>query len=781
MINVAGLTIGFFSVIIISAWIKNELSYDTYLSNYKNIYRLTVEINALDGYHTHFARCSQAWTRQLPDYFSDIEKMALFAPLRRTAIKMNEVKFNSNQVYQCNPEALDVFDISTISGNAQLTLKQPGMVLISENLFNTYFQNIPLMDTVIEMSGAFDTEFSDFKIAGVFKNFPHNAHFHPDILVSFDNLEDFEGWAYTYFMFKKGTDPVQMLDQFPEFADTHFSEDVKNTTAIHLQPISDIHLHSRKDREIEKNGDIKVVYLFFAIGVVVLIITLINFINLNLVVQIKRKHTFILKKILGSEFRDIARQIFFENVILFILAALTSVVFIFLMGPFLESLIRLEIIFEDPWFILFVTLLLITISLVISIIPQLTLIVKHWFKEIRIMGAEKDQSILLKKSNLGIRKMFVIIQFIASIILISSAYYIDQQEKFLWKNRMGFEKESVVVLKELNWSIRDRYTEFTNRLLDYHLIKDITASMEPPSGYVMDAMDVEMEGLPSEEDISIYVFPVDENYTNFYNIPVISGETFSHQPPGTGKEEYILNESALVHLGFKYPEEAVGRQFKLNFSIDSLFKGGTIKGVVKNFNLSPLFEKVKPLVLFPKPIWYSTILIKIDTVNKMESIHLIKEVWDELFPEYLFDYSFDDDLYKAAYHNEILQSRLSKYLTFLALVIACLGLFGLSTIIIKLRMKEICIRKINGASIIDILILLSKEFVQLIIISLIIATPVSWYLLKKWAENYPYKVQLYWWIFPITGVIALLFAWLSISYYSIKAARRNPVEVLRYE
>jgi putative ABC transport system permease protein len=346
---------------------------------------------------------------------------------------------------------------------------------------------------------------------------------------------------------------------------------------------------------------------------------------------------------------------------------------------------------------------------------------------------------------------------------------------------MGFEGESVVVLKDLNWKLREKYPEFKERLIDYHSIKEITASMEPPSGYVMDAMGVEMEGLSEDEDISVYVFPVEDNYIDFYDIPIIAGERFVSFSKDSQKEEYILNESALQHLGFETPEDAIGRQFKLNFFIDSLFNGGTIKGVIRDFNLSPLFEPVKPLVLFQKPIWYSTILIKIDTSRTYETLQLISETWEDLYPDYVFDYFFDDDLYQYAYHNEIIQSKISKTLTLLAIIIACLGLFGISTIIIQLKTKEISIRKVNGASSGDILFMLSKEFILWIIIALIIATPVNWYILNRWGENYPYKVDLPWWIFPLSGLLALLFAWISISYYSIKASRQNPAETLRYE
>jgi len=778
LINISGLTIGFICVLIIFIWVNDQLNYDRHIRDYQKIFRLTVEVNNPSGYQSHFARCWQPWTRQVQNYFSDIEKIAIFSPLRRTAVKMNQIKFNAAQVYRCNQAALDIFDIEIIAGDINTSFHEPNMVMISETIYNSYFNNTVIIDSLIELAGAFDTEFKDFKVTGVFKDFPKTSHIHPEILISLPEPEEFEGWAYTYLKLSDRSDATKIIQKFPEYADQHFSDEVKNTTSIHLQNISDIHLHSKKDREIEINGDVKVVWLFSSIGAAVLIICLINFLNLNLILQLKRKNIFIIKKILGSGIWESAKSIVLETSVQISLACLISLILVYLLKPF-GSYYNFEN--TNFLFLLLFELLTFCIAFIVSIIPQVLIIHRQWRENTSLKGAEIDNSILLKKGNKGFRKIFVILQFTASIVLITFAYYIHLQEQFLWQNRMGFNQESVIVLKDLNWKMREKYSDFKNRLETYHNIKEITASMEPPSGYVMDAMSFKMEGIPEDDEVSIYVFPVENNYINFYEMSLIAGSNFSQHSPDMQKEEYILNETALIHLGYSDPEEAIGRQFKLNFTIDSLFKGGTIKGVVKDFNLSPLFEKIKPLVLFQKSIWYSTILIKVDSMNKMESLQLVKTAWDELYPEYLFDYSFDDDLYRTAYRNEILQSKLSKYLTILAVIIACLGLYGISTIIIQLRTKELGIRKVNGASSMNILYMLSKEFTQWIIISMIIAIPFGWAILIKWSENYPYKVELPWWLFPLAGMITLILAWLSISYYSLKAAKKNPANVLRYE
>ncbi len=778
LINIVGLAIGFICVLLISLWVIKQLNYDRHIKDYRKIYRLTVEVSNSSGYHSHFARCWQPWTRRMHNYFPDIKKIALLAPLRRTAVKMDEIKFNVEQVYQCNMETLEIFDIKTIRGDNHPAFDEPNRLLISEKLYNTYFENTVLLDSIIEISGAFDTEFKDFKVVGVFKDFPETSHLHPEIIISLPDPERFEGWAYTYLELSDGSKSSDIIEKFPDYAKQHLEEETRNTSEIHLQNISDIHLHSKKDREIETNGDIKVVWLFSSIGIAVFAITLINFLNLNLILQLKRNYILVIKKILGSNVLDLAKGIFLEITIQIILATLITIMIFYFIKPFGSLTFYNNDNILYPFLVLFS---IFCIAIIVSNIPPLLIVKRQWNENITVKGSIIDDSYLLKKGNKGFRKVLVILQFTTSIILIASAYYIHQQQQFLWQSRMGFEQESVIVLKELNWKMREKYSEFKTRLEAYHNIKQITASMEPPSGYVMDAMSLNMDGIPEEEEVSIFVFPVEDNYIDFYGLPIIAGEDFSNQSPDIQKEEYILNETALSHLGFSYPEDAIGRRFKLNFSIDSLFQGGIIKGVVKDFNLSPLFEKVKPLVLFQKSIWYSTILIKVDSIHRNESLQLVKATWDEIYPDYLFDYSFDDDLYRNAYRNEILQSKLSKYLTFLAVFIACLGLFGISAIIIQLRMKEIGIRKVNGATSLNILYMLSKEFFQWILISMILATPFSLLILYKWSENYPYKATLSWWLFPMAGIIALVFAWISISFYSFKAAYKNPVDVLRYE
>ena len=782
LINILGLTVGITTFLLITAWVNYELSFDRHFHYSDRIFRFTVEVRQNNGYESHFARCWQSWTREMPDHFPQIKNAAFFAPLRRTAIKKEDVKFNSHQVFRCNQETFEVFGIEIIHGSKNSRFTEPNRVLISKSIYERFFGNQDMIGQRIEMSGAFETEFNDYEVVGIFQDFPENSHFHPEMLVSLDDPEDYEGWAYTYFLLNNKSDAPGIIENFPEFIKNYETEqDIANITP-HLQPIHQIHLYSHKDREIENNGDIKIIWLFISIAGIVLILSLINFIHINMALILKRNKQYTIQHILGSSFYQQIISILFESGLILILSAIVGMGLLIFLKSTLVKFIPVTGPYQLSRFIL-TGALLIVFSIITVSLPQLMMIrhsQNHLLSSIGIFRPTRTKYTIPNRT--GLRKGLVILQFTLSVILISGSIYIHKQNKYLFDQRMGKGMGPVVVIQDLNWNIKERNFEFKNQLLQSHLINNVTGSMEPPSGYIMDAMGFEMEGFKEEEEEKlIYVFPVDDNFLDFYRIPLIAGENFSPYNPEIKREEYVVNESAMKFLGFEKPEEILGREFKLTFFIDSIFHGGTIKAVVKDFNFSPLHDKIKPMVMFQKPIWYGTMLIEIDSGYIEESLSFIRSTWDRLYPGYYFDYRFSDDMYLISYENERLQSGISKYLSFLAIFLASLGMLGMSTLLTNARTKEITIRKVNGADTRDIYFMLIRDFTSWIFFAIILAIPLGWWIILKWSENYAYKVPLSWWIFLISGLLALIVAWLSISYQSFKASRQNPVEALRYQ
>ena len=776
------MTIGLTALLVISAWVFYEISFDKFHEKADRIYRFTVEVQNENGYQSHFARCWQSWTREMPSHFPQIEKIAFLAPLRKTAVKKDQIKFNSNQVYQINPEAFEIFDIRATEGDISSALNQPNQLLISETIYHRFFQDKFLTGERLELAGAFETEFQDYEIAGIFRDFPPNSHFHPEILVSYDDPQAYEGWAYIYFLLRKGTESSSIIDNFQDFIKSYESQETISAMTPHLQRISEIHLYSKKDREIEKNGDIKAVWLFITIATAILVLSLINFIQFNLSLIIQRKNQFTIQKILGGNVIQYSLSVFFETLIIlfisFILSSLLFPLIIYILKEFLPEPASSMIL---P--LILTGLVLFMLCSIIVLVPSLLLISHPFFLPLQKIGMRQLSEVRVLKGHRYNRFTgLVIFQFALSIILISGSLYIHKQNRYLFNQRIGEQLEPVVIIPDLNWSMKEKNIEFKNLLLSSNLVKNVTSSMEPPSGYVMDAMGFEMEGYDHlENEKSIYVLPIDDNFLDFYGIPVVAGEDFPPYNPDNKREDYILNESAMEFLGFKDPSGLIGRKFKLKFTIDSIFHGGEIRAVVKDFNLSPLHEKNKPLVMFQKPIWYGTMHIEIDSHAVEECLAYIHSSWDKFYPDYYLDYHFSDDLYRNAYGNEIIQSRISGILTVLSLLVASLGLLGLSTHIIQIRTKEITIRKVNGANSVEIFLLLLGDFMKWVLLAFLLAVPVAWYVILKWSENYPYRTDISWWIFAVAGILAMAVAWVSVSQQTLKAAQKNPAETLRYE
>ncbi len=779
LINISGLSIGIICVLIIGAWVRYELSYDRFHSNADRIFRLTLEVKNTDGHESHFARNWQSWVNQMPSFFPSIERMARFSPMGHTSLKYNNIKFYSDNAFQANPEMLEVFDIYLVSGKRETALNEPHSILLSESLFEKYFSSKPILGKILDLAGIYDVEFQGYQVTGIFKDLSKNSHFHPDMLVSMEDPETFQGWAYTYFLLQKNTGPDSILDHFKNFSRKYIPEDEQKTIIPHLQPIVDIHLYSTKDREIEKNGSIRSVVSFTLIAFIIYVLALINYVNLNLVLLSKRQKMYMISNILGTNHFMILKNLLMESILYNGMTLLIAMVVIGLIPFIFHDLIPVSIHTNTLVFTVILSVALIIFASLVNTGVQAS-ILSIYFRQSECVSITRRFSLLSK--NAGLKKSLVVFQFSISIILFISAIYIHQQKEFMYDRRLGVHEGPILVLDGLNWAQKEKYFEFKERLLEDPSVLSVTGIMEEPSGQTMDVMDFDMGGVPDEiKKRSLYVLPVDDNFIDFFSLELISGENFSPFDPSLYNEDYILNESAVRFLGFDTPEEVIGRDFKLNFTMDSIFFGGKIRGVVRDFNFSPLNQKIKPMVLFQKPIWYWVILVKIDENRMQQAIRHTRSVWDQVYPSFVFDYEFNDDQYQNTYAQEFSQASLGRIFTIISMLIATLGLFSLSSSLIDLRTREIGIRKVNGAYWLDILLLLNKNFISWVFMSIIIAFPITWYLLIKWKENYPYNPAPSWTIFCSVGVLVLFIALIAISSQTIRAARKNPTEALRYE
>jgi putative ABC transport system permease protein len=362
-----------------------------------------------------------------------------------------------------------------------------------------------------------------------------------------------------------------------------------------------------------------------------------------------------------------------------------------------------------------------------------------------------------------------------------SALTIYRQKELIFASGMGDISSDILAFKKQNWEIRNKYNTFRNRAIQNPYVRSFSASMEEPSGETLDALQVESPEIDeNHKDNPLYVLAVEDNFLDFFKIPLVAGRTFAPFNPDRKGEDYILNETAVKKLGWT-PEESIGRPFRIKFDYPDIFYGGTVVGVARDFNYTTVKQVIKPYVMFQKPIFYICYLVRVDPLHKAEAIESLKKIWEEEYPDYPFNYEFISDLYRTTYEKEINQAKLSAFFSIFAIVIICLGLFSITSVLVSRRTKEIGIRKVNGAKIPEIMVMLNSQFIIWFAIAFLIACPIAWYVMTKWLQVFVYKTELRWWVFAMAGSTVFFITLLTVSIKSWKAAGRNPSEALRYE
>jgi putative ABC transport system permease protein len=776
-LNIAGLGIGFACAFAVIVWVKYELSYDRYLPDSDRIYRLTFETNN-SGNRIHFARCWEEWIWQMPGFFPQIEELVRLEPFRHTAIKIGENKFYSDRVFATDTNFFKVFETDMISGEIDKVLSEPYSAVISASLARKCFATANPVGQSLLLSGEYDTKMVLYTIKGVMDDAPANSHIHFDILTSFARPEEAPSWAYVYLLLRPNTSPAEIVSQFPSFFTKAVGEQDQNDFIPHLQKITDIHLFSNKDREVEPNGSIISIYLFIAIAFVLLLVSWVNYYNLSKAMLLSLQKQIHIQRITGSNNKLIILQSLAESGISVALALLLSLFLLDISDSDFLSLSGFRLLpngykdLLDMW--LFI-LLIISVTVFAGSLPVIACVLKISKSTSEFKSRHQDNHLL---SSYGI---LMTGQFCLSIILMIAAITIQRQKEFMFSHSLGNMSSDILVFKKQNWEVRFKYETFRNKALQNPLIKSVTAAMEEPSGETVDALPVESPALEeSNEENKLYVLSVEDNFLDFFNIPLIAGRNFSQYNPNRKGEDYILNETAVKRLGWT-PDEAIGRPFRIRFDPPDIFYGGTITGVVKDFNFTTIRQEIKPYVMFQKPIFYLSFLVKVDSARKGEAIADLKKIWEEELPDYPFQYEFIGDLYRSAYSKELSQAKITSFFSILAMIIICFGLFSVTSVLVACRTKEIGIRKVNGARMREILSMLNSAFTRWMIIAFIIACPVAWFVMNKWLQNFAYRTELSWWIFLLAGLLTLTIALITVTLQSWRAASRNPIEALRYE
>jgi len=789
-INLFGLMVGLTCCLLITTYILNELSYDRYNKNADNIYRITRTFYNGNGEATlNLSTISPPFGYYLPTDFPEIQKMTRLLNFGTVPLRYKDKLINEKDVYFADENLFDVFTVDVLKGNPKTALTDPFSVMLTEDEAKKYFGNEDPINKVIRANNQFDV-----KVTGIYKPFPSNAHMHPNMLVSFNTLKDSAvygeqnlrtNWGnnsfFTYIMLPKGYNIQNMKARFPAFLDKHMTDEYgpnkpSKSTSLDLQKLTDIHLYSHTDYEAEPNGDISRVWIFGAIALFILLIACINYMNLSTARSALRAREIGIRKVIGARRKEIIFQFLSESVLLCWVAIIIAGVLTYVMLPWLNKVSGQQLSFDIllKWQVIIP--LLITpfiVGILSGIYPSLFM---SSFQPVKTLKGLFNAH----GSSINFRKVLVVFQFGISIALIITTMIVFQQLRYMQQASLGYDKEHILTLPYYP-ALNDQYESFRNTLLRNSNIKDVGRSSRIPTGRLLDGQGAQAPGndsmVPVKADIR-YV-AADYDFIPTYGVHIVAGRNFSRDY-GTDTASFILNEAAVRAVGWKSPQEAVGKNFKYGGQM------GHIVGVTNDFHFESLHQTIAPLILvMPTPAQaansYGYLSIKISGGNIPSALATIKDTWQKFLPELPYQYTFLDENFAKLYEAEQRQGTIFIIFACLAIFIACLGLFGLSAFSITQRVNEIGVRKVLGANVSTIVALLSKDFLKLVLIAAIISFPIAWYAMHNWLQDFAYRINIQWWVFVVAGILAALIALITVSFQAIKAALANPVKSLRTE
>ncbi|HTI09358.1 MAG TPA: ABC transporter permease [Puia sp.] len=789
-INLFGLTVGMTCCLLILTYILHEVSYDKYNSKADRIYRVTRSFNNKEGIVSlHLGAVAPPFGPLLKNEFPDIQKVTRLLLMGTAPMHYQDKIFNEKDIFCADSNFLSVFDVTLLKGDPTTALNDPFCVVLTEQVAKKYFGEEDPMNKVIRLNNQ-----SNFKVTGIFKPLPSNAHLHPEIMLSFNTLKDSTiygeknlqtNWGnnafYTYLLFPKDYPVKNIQAQFPYFLDKYMhpagtGSDYKASkyTALYLQKLTDIHLTSHLDEEIEENGDKSRVLIFGAIALFILLIACINYMNLSTARSALRAKEIGIRKVAGAQRNEIITQFLCESVMITYMAILLAVGLTWLTLPWLNAVTGQALTIQSiaRWqVVLPLALAPLVVGILSGVYPALFM---SSFQPAKVLKG------LFKVSgnSISFRKVLVVAQFSISIILIISTAIVFQQLHYMQEKSLGFSKEQVVTL-QYDKGLDKTYEAFRNDLLQYSGIKDAARSSRIPGGRLLDEQGAETESGDSLRPVSsdIKYLAADYDFVPTYSIPMAAGRNFSR---GYARDStsFLLNVAATQALGLHTPQEAVGKNFKYGDT------KGKIVGVIDNFHFESLHQNILPIVLVMPGSdggYYGRISVKIGGNDIPAAISHLGKTWKKFLPETPFEYTFLDEQFGKLYQSEQRQGTLFTSFAIIAIFIACLGLLGLSAFAITQRIKEIGIRKVLGASVGGIVSLLSKDFLKLVAIAAVIAFPVAWFVMHKWLLDFAYRISIQWWVFLLAGFLASAVALITIGFQAIKAAVANPVKSLRSE
>lgn len=784
-INIAGLAVGMACCLLISLYVLHEISYDRFHQKSDRIFRVRLDLNLNDIWYREASipfPAAEAFKNDFPEVE---EAVRMYKNIEFPLLQVGDRKFAEERFLFADPGILKVFDSPLLKGDPETALQDANSVILSQDAAQRYFGDIDPIGQTIRYANQYD-----LKVTGVAANVPQNSHLKFDFLAPLefqlniwesqtgqDGREKKWFWtgSWTYLLLSDTRAAENFNTRLPAFVSKYFPDRIKSGLELSLQPLTDIHLHSHLDNEIDPAaaGNILYVYLFSAIAVLILLIADINFVNLTTARFTSRAREVGMRKVVGAKKSQLIGQLLGEAVIASALAMLLALVLVEISLPAFNQLTGRELefgLFENWLGMAGILGVVFTVGLLSGIYPALLL-------------ARFNPTGIIKRSLTPgsgaerFRKTLVITQFAISTILIIGIGVIYQQMQFLREKNLGFDQEQTLFVKARP-EVNAKFDPFRDELLRHPGIRGVAGASNVP-GEGLFAYRFIPEGGSADQPAMLPLLLVDYDFLETVGVSIQQGRGLSRTSPSDAAEGFLLNEKAVEQFGWQ--DNPLGKKMSLFApGTNEIAKSGYVVGVIKDYHFESLHNEIKPMVITYNT-WHSYYAIKLAAGKLSESVALIENLWRQFSPEWPIEYFFLDRKLAQLYHSEQKLAQVVNYFAALAILIAGLGLFGLSTFAAERRTREIGVRKVLGATVAGLAGLLSKDFVKLVMFANLVAWPVAYFAMNKWLQDFAYRTEINWLIFVLASGLTLAIALATVSVQAIKAALANPVKCLRYE
>ncbi len=782
-INIFGLAVGMSCCILIMLFVQDELSYDRFHENADRIYRITSHWER-EGREFHYATTRSQMGPDLIQEIPEITNAVRLVKHNWFVVEFEEKRLTTDPTF-ADPSLFEVFTFPLIRGSKENALAEPNNVVISESFAEKIFGDQDPMGKVLTLY-SIDSHY-DLQVTGIMEDVPRNSHFHFDFLLPLEHLrvraKDKEDWlrtCLTYVLLDEQADPEVVKEKIQQYSDRLSQGRQSSVQRRHrLQPLTSIHLHSDLALEVGQNSSLSSSYLLSAVALVILLIACINFMNLSTARSYLRGREVGMRKVMGANRLQIFHQFLGESIILAFIAMIIGLAIAAALLPFFNSLVFKQLslnLGENFSFVVGLLLLVLLVGFLAGAYPAVFL---SSFRPVEVFKIEYKRSSI---AGVLLRKGLVVFQFTLSLVFIIGTLVVFRQLNYVKHKDLGFDKDNIISIPIFKDSQLCERPELIKKELGQHPnVEDVIVSYGAPGFYNGYPVRCIPEGFSEEEPVEMNLNRVGSDFFDFFNIEFTWGRDFSEEITSDKYQSVVLNETAVRTLGWKNP---VGKQIRSRMFVDQDRKPlpVTVIGVVKDFHNGSLHEDIEPTIYLFQPDMNTEVFLRIKPNNVQETLTFLEKKWRELPTHLIFYYSFiNTALEGGIYQQDQREGKIFTFSAILAIVLACLGLFGLASFTAERRIKEIGIRKVLGASVSKIVVLLGKDFSLLVLIANVLAWPIGYYVMYRWLQDFSYRINISWWTFILAGIMVFAISLLTISYHSLKASHTNPAETLRYE